>query len=137
MLSLKGFSQIDTTKIVLSSKVAREVVKDLTRYDNLKNISKFQDSLINTKNNEILVLRDLNTLSDKIILNQQDIINKLSKKSLKLDIRIGSNITNRFELYNMVRLNYNKFYIGSYLSVNNYNLYLSSQFGINVEYKIF
>jgi hypothetical protein len=137
MLSLKGFSQIDTTKIVLSSKVAREVVKDLTRYDNLKNISKFQDSLINTKNNEILVLRDLNTLSDKIILNQQDIINKLSKKSLKLDIRIGSNITNRFELYNTVRLNYNKFYIGSYLSVNNYNLYLSSQFGINVEYKIF
>jgi hypothetical protein len=137
MLSLKGFSQIDTTKIVLSSKVAREVVKDLTRYDNLKNISKFQDSLINTKDNEISVLRDLNTLSDKIILNQQDIINKLSKKSLKLDIRIGSNITNRFELYNMVRLNYNKFYIGSYLSVNNYNLYLSSQFGINIEYKIF
>jgi hypothetical protein len=137
MLSLKGFSQIDTTKIVLSSKVAREVVKDLTRYDNLKNISKFQDSLINTKDNEILVLRDLNTLSDKIILNQQDIINKLSKKSLKLDIRIGSNITNRFELYNTVRLNYDKFYIGSYLSVNNYNLYLSSQFGINIEYKIF
>ena len=137
MLSLKGFSQIDTTKIVLSSKVAREVVKDLTRYDNLKNISKFQDSLINTKDNEILVLRDLNTLSDKIILNQQDIINKLYKKSFKLDIRIGSNITNRFELYNMVRLNYDKFYIGSYFSVNNYNLYLSSQFGINVEYKIF
>ena len=137
MLNLKGFSQTDTTKIVLSSKVAREVVKDLTRYDNLKNISKFKDSLINTKDNEILVLRDLNTVSDKIILNQQDIINKLSKKSLKLDIRIGSNITNRFELYNMVRLNYDKFYIGSYLSVNNYNLYLSSQFGINVEYKIF
>ncbi len=137
MLSLKGFSQIDTTKIVLSSKVAREVVKDLTRYDNLKNISKFQDSLINTKNNEILVLRDLNTLSDKIILNQQDIINKLSKKSFKLDIRIGSNITNRFELYNTVRLNYDKFYIGSYLSVNNYNLYVSYQYGINIEYKIF
>lgn len=137
MLSLKCFSQTDTTKIVLSSKVAREVVKDLTRYDNLKNISKFQDSLINTKDNEISVLKDLNTLSDKIILNQQDIINKLSKNSLKLDVRIGSNITNRFELYNMVRLNYDKFYIGSYLSVNNYNLYLSSQFGINVEYKIF
>jgi hypothetical protein len=137
MLSLKGFSQIDTTKIVLSSKVAREVVKDLTRYDNLKNISKFQDSLINTKDNEISVLRDLNTLSDKIILNQQDIINKLSKKSLKLDIRIGSNITNRFELYNTVRLNYDNFYIGSYLSVNNYNLYVSSQFGINIEYKFF
>jgi hypothetical protein len=137
MLSLKGFSQIDTTKIVLSSKVAREVVKDLTRYDNLKNISKFQDSLINTKDNEILVLRDLNTLSDKIILNQQNIINKLSKKSFKLDIRIGSNITNRFELYNMVRLNYNKFYIGSYLSVNNYNTYLSYNLGLNIEYKIF
>ena len=137
MLSLKGFSQTDTTKIVLSSKVAREVVKDLTRYDNLKNISKLQDSIIKYKDNEIAVLRDLNTTSDKIIYNQQDIINKLSKKSLKLDIRIGSNITNRFELYNTVRLNYDKFYIGSYLSVNNYNLYLSSQFGINVEYKIF
>ena len=137
MLSLKGFSQTDTTKIVLSSKVAREVVKDLTRYDNLKNISKLQDSIIKYKDNEIAVLRDLNTTSDKIIYNQQDIINKLSKKSLKLDIRIGSNITNRFELYNTVRLNYNNFYIGSYLSVNNYSTYLSYNLGLNIEYKIF
>jgi hypothetical protein len=134
---LKGFSQTDTTKIVLDSKIAREVVKDLTRYDNLKKISKYQDSIIKYKDNEISVLRDLNTTSDKIIYNQQDIINKLSKKSLKLDIRIGSNITNRFELYNTVRLNYNKFYIGSYLSVNNYNLYVNYQYGINIEYKIF
>jgi hypothetical protein len=134
---LKGFSQVDTTKIVLSSKVAREVVKDLVRYDNLKTINKLQDSIIKYKDSEIIVLKDLNTLSDKIISNQTDIINKLSKNRLKLDIRIGSNITNRFQLYNTVRLNYSRFYIGSYISVNNYLNYLSYDYGVNVEYKIF
>ena len=136
-MSLKGFSQVDTTKIVLSSKVAREVVKDLVRYDNLKTINKLQDSIIKYKDSEIIVLKDLNTLSDKIISNQTDIINKLSKNRLKLDIRIGSNITNRFQLYNTVRLNYSRFYIGSYISVNNYLNYLSYDYGVNVEYKIF
>jgi hypothetical protein len=136
-VSLKGFSQVDTTKIVLSSKVAREVVKDLVRYDNLKTINKLQDSIIKYKDSEIIVLKDLNTLSDKIISNQTDIINKLSKNRLKLDIRIGSNITNRFQLYNTVRLNYSRFYIGSYISVNNYLNYLSYDYGVNVEYKIF
>jgi hypothetical protein len=136
-VSLKGFSQVDTTKIVLSSKVAREVVKDLVRYDNLKTINKLQDSIIKYKDSEIIVLKDLNTLSDKIISNQTDIINKLSKNRLKLDIRIGSNITNRFQLYNTVRLNYSRFYIGSFISVNNYLNYLSYDYGVNLEYKIF
>lgn len=136
-MSLKGFSQVDTTKIVLSSKVAREVVKDLVRYDNLKTINKLQDSIIKYKDSEIIVLKDLNTLSDKIISNQTDIINKLSKNRLKLDIRIGSNITNRFQLYNTVRLNYSRFYIGSFISVNNYLNYLSYDYGVNLEYKIF
>jgi len=134
---LKGFSQVDTTKIVLSSKVAREVVKDLVRYDNLKTINKLQDSIIKYKDSEIIVLKDLNTLSDKIISNQTDIINKLSKNRLKLDIRIGSNITNRFQLYNTIRLNYSRFYIGSFISVNNYLNYLSYDYGVNLEYKIF
>jgi hypothetical protein len=134
---LKGFSQVDTTKIVLSSKVAREVVKDLVRYDNLKTINKLQDSIIKYKDSEIIVLKDLNTLSDNIISNQTDIINKLSKNRLKLDIRIGSNITNRFQLYNTVRLNYSRFYIGSFISVNNYLNYLSYDYGVNLEYKIF
>ncbi len=136
-MSLKGFSQVDTTKIVLSSKVAREVVKDLVRYDNLKTINKLQDSIIKYKDSEIIVLKDLNTLSDNIISNQTDIINKLSKNRLKLDIRIGSNITNRFQLYNTVRLNYSRFYIGSFISVNNYLNYLSYDYGVNLEYKIF
>jgi hypothetical protein len=136
-VSLKGFSQVDTTKIVLSSKVAREVVKDLVRYDNLKTINKLQDSIIKYKDSEIIVLKDLNTLSDNIISNQTDIINKLSKNRLKLDIRIGSNITNRFQLYNTVRLNYSRFYIGSFISVNNYLNYLSYDYGVNLEYKIF
>jgi hypothetical protein len=136
-VSLKGFSQVDTTKIVLSSKVAREVVKDLVRYDNLKTINKLQDSIIKYKDSEIIVLKDLNTLSDKIISNQTDIINKLSKNRLKLDIRIGSNITNRFQLYNTIRLNYSRFYIGSFISVNNYLNYLSYDYGVNLEYKIF
>ena len=136
-MSLKGFSQVDTTKIVLSSKVAREVVKDLVRYDNLKTINKLQDSIIKYKDSEIIVLKDLNTLSDKIISNQTDIINKLSKNRLKLDIRIGSNITNRFQLYNTIRLNYSRFYIGSFISVNNYLNYLSYDYGVNLEYKIF
>ncbi len=134
---MKGFSQVDTTKIVLSSKVAREVVKDLVRYDNLKTINKLQDSIIKYKDSEIIVLKDLNTLSDNIISNQTDIINKLSKNRLKLDIRIGSNITNRFQLYNTVRLNYSRFYIGSFISVNNYLNYLSYDYGVNLEYKIF
>lgn len=137
MLSSSVFSQIDTTKIVLSSKVAREVIKDLIRYDNLKIVSKYQDSLLISKDNEICVLRELNSLSDKIILNQTESLKKLTKNSIKLDLRIGSNITNRFEIYNTARLNYGKYYIGSYISVNNYNVILEYSYGINIEYKIF
>ena len=137
MLSSSVFSQIDTTKIVLSSKVAREVIKDLIRYDNLKIVSKYQDSLLISKDNEICVLRELNSLSDKIISNQTETIKKLTKNSLKFDLRIGSNITNRFEIYNTARLNYGKYYIGSYISVNNYNINLDYSYGINIEYKIF
>lgn len=137
MLSSSVFSQIDTTKIVLSSKVAREVIKDLIRYDNLKMVSKYQDSLLISKDNEICVLRELNSLSDKIISNQTETIKKLTKNSLKFDLRIGSNITNRFEIYNTARLNYGKYYIGSYISVNNYNINLDYSYGINIEYKIF
>ena len=74
MMSSSVFSQIDTTKIVLSSKIAREVIKDLVRYDNLKIVSKYQDSLVISKDNEICVLRELNTLSDKIILNHTETI---------------------------------------------------------------
>lgn len=137
MLSSSVFSQIDTTKIVLSSKVAREVIKDLIRYDNLKMVSKYQDSLLISKDNEICVLRELNSLSDKIISNQTETLKKLTKNSLKFDLRIGSNITNRFEIYNTARLNYGKYYIGSYISVNNYNINLDYSYGINIEYKIF
>lgn len=137
MLSSSVFSQIDTTKIVLSSKVAREVIKDLIRYDNLKIVSKYQDSLLISKDNEICVLRELNSLSDKIISNQTETLKKLTKNSLKFDLRIGSNITNRFEIYNTARLNYGKYYIGSYISVNNYNINLDYSYGINIEYKIF
>ena len=79
MLSSSVFSQIDTTKIVLSSKVAREVIKDLIRYDNLKIVSKYQDSLLISKDNEICVLRELNSLSDKIISNQTESLKKLTK----------------------------------------------------------
>lgn len=137
MLSSSVFSQIDTTKIVLSSKVAREVIKDLIRYDNLKIVSKYQDSLLISKDNEICVLRELNSLSDKIISNQTETLKKLTKNSLKFDLRIGSNITNRFEIYNTARLNYGRYYIGSYISVNNYNINLDYSYGINIEYKIF
>lgn len=137
MLSSSVFSQIDTTKIVISSKVAREVIKDLIRYDNLKIVSKYQDSLLISKDNEICVLRELNSLSDKIILNQTETIRKLTKNRLKFDLRIGSNITNRLEIYNTARLNYGKYYIGSYISVNNYNINLDYSYGINIEYKIF
>ena len=137
MMSSSVFSQIDTTKIVLSSKIAREVIKDLIRYDNLKIVSKYQDSLVISKDNEICVLRELNSLSDKIILNQTETIKKLTKNRLKFDLRIGSNITKRFEIYNTARLNYGKYYLGSYISIHNYNNILDYSYGINIEYKIF
>jgi hypothetical protein len=137
MMSSSVFSQIDTTKIVLSSKIAREVIKDLVRYDNLKIVSKYQDSLVISKDNEICVLRELNTLSDKIILNHTETIKKLTKNRLKFDLRVGSNITNRFEIYNTARLNYGKYYLGSYISIHNYNNILDYSYGINIEYKIF
>lgn len=137
MMSSSVFSQIDTTKIVLSSKIAREVIKDLIRYDNLKIVSKYQDSLVISKDNEICVLRELNSLSDKIILNQTETIKKLTKNRLKFDLRIGSNITNRLEIYNTARLNYGKYYLGSYISIHNYNNILDYSYGINIEYKIF
>jgi hypothetical protein len=41
MLSLNSFSQTDTTKVILPTKVARQVVKDLVRYDGCKEELKF------------------------------------------------------------------------------------------------
>ena len=36
MLSLSSFSQVDTTKVLLPTKIARQVAQDLIRYDGCK-----------------------------------------------------------------------------------------------------
>lgn len=54
MLSLSSFSQADTTKILLPTKIARQVAQDLIRYDGCKQELKLtQDKVYKLEGREI------------------------------------------------------------------------------------
>ena len=91
MLSWNSFSQIDTTKTVLSNKILREVAKDLLRYDGCKE----EVVLLNGK---IIKLNERETQKDTIIslLEKKDKNNLfiISKKDgqLKLSQDLSSSL---------------------------------------------
>ena len=112
MMSLKSFSQTDTTKIQLTKPVAKLVVKDLIRGDAaIKEVSLLQtvivakDSIILTKA-EIIETQDLQLQNLNAILkateekyNTQEQLSKDLNKALKKEqrrnkfLKIGSGIS--------------------------------------------
>lgn len=76
MLSLSSYSQTDTTKVTIPTRVARLVYQDLLRYDGLKLIDKQKDSIILFKDNQIDLFKEKDVLKDQKIGNLELIITK-------------------------------------------------------------
>ena len=71
MLSLSSYSQQDTTKVVLSTKIARLVYKDLIKYDGCKEeLSLTQLKLSKVEERELHKDTIINLLTDKDKNNQ-------------------------------------------------------------------
>ncbi len=145
LVSFSSFSQIDTSKpvVILSEDQAREVVKDLIKYDNLKVLYAELEQRIEilTKKEELLYAR-LST-KDSIISTQQNyidvqesIINK--KKPIRFNGFVGvQTFTQGIEapmLYAQADAIIRKIVIGAryYIQPNN-----PSGFSFLVQYKIF
>lgn len=86
MLSLNSFSQTDTTKVCIPTKVARQAAKDLIRYDGCKEelkltllkVEKLQEREIQ-KDTIIKLLNDKDA-NNKYIIQQKDLqINQYEK----------------------------------------------------------
>lgn len=147
----KTFSQNDTENkefVVLSDKQAGEVIKDLIRYDALKEISALQKKRIeNFKSKESVYLNTL-SLKDSVILkqnkiidNQESIINK--NKKIQLNSYIGiktENLNfNNFIFYNRTALELKGINTGVMFNIQPVQSVYNNtfQFNLFIEYKIF
>jgi hypothetical protein len=91
MLSLSSYSQtdttnvigLDTTKVILPTKVARLVFQDLLRYDGAKLEIVELNKVISLKDNQIGLFKQKDTLKDQKIGNLELII---SKKDQQFDL---------------------------------------------------
>jgi hypothetical protein len=79
MLSLSSFSQADTTKVLLPTKIARQVAQDLIRYDGCKQELKLtQEKVIKLEQREVQKDTIIKLLNDKdennkYIIHQQEL----------------------------------------------------------------
>ena len=79
MLSLNSFSQTDTTKVCIPTKVARQAAKDLVRYDGCKEELKLtQQKVIKLEQREVQKDTIIKLLNDKdennkYIIHQQEL----------------------------------------------------------------
>lgn len=143
LVSFKSFSQTDTPVVVLNETQARQIIKDLIKYDNLKLITKkLEDRISLLQNKEIDFLKRLEN-KDKIIMSQeeyistqQDIID--AKKKLSFGGYLGVQtdqitLTNPI-LFGEVTVGLSKIDIGARIFVQPNN---PGGYGIVVRYKIF
>lgn len=143
LVSFKSFSQTDTPVVVLNETQARQIIKDLIKYDNLKLITKkLEDRISLLQNKEIDFLKRLEN-KDKIIMSQeeyistqQDIID--AKKKLNFGGYLGVQtdqitLTNPI-LFGEVTVGLSKIDIGARIFVQPNN---PGGYGIVVRYKIF
>lgn len=143
LVSFKSFSQIDIPVVVLNEGQARQIIKDLIKYDNLKLLNKKLEERISLlQNKEIDFLKRLEN-KDNIILSQEeyistqeDIIN--AKKKLNFGGYLGVQtdqitLTNPI-LFGEVTVGLSKIDVGARVFVQPNNL---SGYGIVVRYKIF
>jgi hypothetical protein len=79
MLSLSSFSQADTTKVLLPTKIARQVAQDLIRYDGCKlELKLTQEKIIKLQEREVQKDTIIKLLNDKdennkYIIHQQEL----------------------------------------------------------------
>ena len=145
-MSCKAISQNATqnnTVVRLNEKQAREVAKDLVRYDTYKAISKLQDQRINYLDQQIIIYDNQLNVKDSIILKQKEFIDyqdKIINKPFKPELHgylgintIGITLRNPY-LYGTLLLQFQKFSVGwqGYVQPNN-----SAGHGIIVEYNLF
>ena len=76
MLSLSSYSQTDTTKVILPTKVARLAFQDLLRYDGAKLEIVELNNVIVLKDQQINLFKQKDTLKDQKISNLEVIISK-------------------------------------------------------------
>jgi hypothetical protein len=76
MLSLSSYSQTDTTKVTIPTKVARLVYQDLLRYDGAKLEIVELNKVIGFKDQQIDLFKQKDLLKDQKISNLELIINK-------------------------------------------------------------
>jgi len=143
-VTFKSFSQNDTQPVVvLTEDQARQVVKDLIQFDNLKLITKELEDRINLfEQKEISFLSQLKT-KDDIILSQKDYISTQediidAKKKLNFSGYIGVQtqqitLTNPI-LFGEVTVGLSKIDLGARVFIQPDN---PGGYGIVIRYKIF
>ena len=144
LVTFKSFSQNDTQPVVvLTEDQARQVVKDLIQFDNLKLITKELEDRINLfEQKEISFLSQLKT-KDDIILSQKDYISTQediidAKKKLNFGGYIGVQtqqitLTNPI-LFGEVTVGLSKIDLGARVFIQPDN---PGGYGIVIRYKIF
>ena len=143
-MTFKSFSQTDTQPVViLTEDQARQVVKDLIQFDNLKLITKeLEDRIYLFEQKEISFISQLKT-KDDIILSQKDYISTQediidAKKKLNFGGYIGVQthqitLTNPI-LFGEVTVGLSKIDVGARVFVQPDN---PGGYGIVIRYKIF
>ena len=144
LVTFKSFSQNDTQPVVvLTEDQARQVVKDLIQFDNLKLITKeLEDRIYLFEQKEISFLSQLKT-KDDIILSQKDYISTQediidAKKKLNFGGYIGVQtqqitLTNPI-LFGEVTVGLSKIDLGARVFIQPDN---PGGYGIVIRYKIF
>lgn len=143
LVSFSSFSQTDTPVVILTEDQAREVAKDLVRYDNLKELYAKLDQRVGILISKQDLLEKRIATKDSIIKTQQeyidvqdDIIN--AKKPITFNGFVGVQ-TNQLSvndpmLYLQTEVEISKFTVGARVFAQPNN---PGGYGFIVEYKIF
>jgi hypothetical protein len=142
-VSFSSFSQTDTPVVILTENQAREVAKDLVRYDALKEIHAKTQVRLNLLLEKESLLQDRISKKDSIISTQQeyiDVQDKIinAKKPITFNGFVGVQ-TNQLSLteptlYIQTEVEISKFTVGARVFAQPNN---PGGYGFIVEYKIF
>ena len=123
LVSFKSISQTDTQKVILSDSIAREVVKELIRYDFCKQELKLTDNQIENFKSIIKEKDSIIKEKDSYIEKQETFIGRSKKLKLHLYFGVAANklyYLNCF-IYSNIQLEYKQLALGinSQLGFNN------------------
>lgn len=142
-MNFNSFSQTDIPVVSLTEHQAREVIKDLVRYDALKLINDELEKRVNILSGKENLLQSKLEIKDSIISTQEEYINIQNsiinkKKAIKINGFVGVqtfqlSITNPM-LYFQTEIELGKIILGGRLFIQPDNV---AGYGLIVEYKIF